>query len=73
MRFDIVPGAILPDSAAKRPRKNTRTPAAWCMASQAFRSALLPLWKSFSKWWVKGAASNVRSPRQQQQVLVDNV
>jgi hypothetical protein len=43
------------------------------MASQAFRSALLPLWKSFSKWWVKGAASNVRSPRQQQQVLVDNV
>src|SRR5467141_488062 len=32
------------------------------MASQAFRSASRSLLKSFSKWWGKGLASDVRSP-----------
>src|SRR6267142_3104291 len=37
-------------SCCKTSSEKIRAPAAWCMASQAFRSALRSSWKSFSRW-----------------------
>src|SRR6266545_6835078 len=37
-------------SCCKTSSEKTRTRAAWCMASQAFRSAPQSSWKSFSRW-----------------------
>ena len=43
--------------------EKTKTPADWCTASQAFRSAPRSNWKSFSRWG-KGAPSISGAPRQ---------
>src|SRR5205807_5597459 len=40
--------------------EKTRALAAWCMASQAFRSAPRSSWKSFSRW--RGKRSSVAGP-----------
>src|SRR6266852_4168696 len=37
-------------SCCKTSSEKTRTLAAWCMASQVFRSAPRSSWKSFSRW-----------------------
>src|SRR5499427_5791451 len=37
-------------SCCKTSSEKTRVLAAWCMASQAFRSAPRSSWKSFSRW-----------------------
>src|SRR6266436_4518048 len=39
-----------PRTCCKTFSARTRVRAAWCMASQAFRSALQSSWKSFSRW-----------------------
>src|SRR5258707_3181309 len=47
-------------SCYKTSSEETRVLAAWCMASQAFRSARPSSWKSFSRCGGKRAESNVR-------------
>src|SRR4051794_29669111 len=37
-------------SCCRTSSERTRAPAAWCMASQAFRLAPRSSWKSFSRW-----------------------
>src|SRR5712664_4154156 len=38
------------EAGRKTSLEKTRAPAAWCMASQVFRSALQSSWRSFSRW-----------------------
>src|SRR5437868_1845940 len=47
-------------SCCKTSLEKTRALAAWCMASQAFRSAPRSSWKSFSRW--RGKRSSVAGP-----------
>src|SRR5260370_30291533 len=43
-------------SCCKTSSEKTRALAAWCMASQAFRSAPRSSWKSFSRWRSKSGS-----------------
>src|SRR5713226_7053675 len=50
-------------SCCKRFSERKRTLAAWCTASQAFRSAPRSNWKSFSRWDNRAASNVNRSAR----------